>query len=105
MGKTDKDLIVSLLNEVRNDQKSHSKILITLKTDVKRNTDDLVEHMAQTRAVRSLTVTHRKEADDRLKRLERPFVFLSSIKKIILTAGALFGSVYGIIRLVDYFKS
>ena len=73
-----------------------------MKSDVRRNTDDLVEHMAQTRAVRELTVTHRDEANARLDKLEEPRKVFILLKKYLLGTGAIVGSILGILRLLNY---
>ena len=86
------DLIVELLHEVREEQKTHSTILIELQHDVSINTTDLTEHkegVIQNRA--------------RITKLEEPAKAFAVFKKYIIGLGAIAGSVYGILKLLDYF--
>ena len=87
------DLIVDLLQEVREDQKTHSTILIDLQQKVSKNTVDLTEHKEGVRQNRK-----------RIEVLESPFVYLSKTKTILLTIGSLAGVIFAIIKLIDYFK-
>ena len=84
------DLVVTLLNEVREDQKVHSTILIELQQDVATNTKDLTEH-------KEGVIQNRK----RIEVLEEPGKVFGVVKKYLLGAGAIAGSVYGIYRLVN----
>ena len=86
------DLIVDLLQEVREDQKAHSTILIELQHDVSINTSDLTEH--------KLGVQQNRK---RIEKLEEPAVAFSFIKKAIIGLGAVAGAVYGILKLINAF--
>lgn len=84
------DLIVDLLQEVREDQKAHSTILIDLKQDVATNTVDLAEHkegVIQNRA--------------RIVKLEEPRIAFKLLKKYLVGASAVAGSVLVILKFLD----
>ena len=84
------DLIVDLLQEVREDQKTHSTILTDLQRDVAVNTVDLTEHkegVIQNRA--------------RIVRLEEPGNAFKLLKKYLLGASAIAGSLLVIFKFLD----
>ena len=86
-----KDILVTLLQEVRQDQKSHSTILVELQKDVAINTKDLTDHkegVIQNRA--------------RIEKLEEPTLAFGIIKKYVIGLGTIAGAVYGILKLLDY---
>ena len=83
------DLIVDLLQEVREDQKAHSSILIVLQQDVSKNTIDLTEHKEGVIQCRS-----------RLDKLEEPRVAFKLLKKYLLGTGAIAGSIYAILKIL-----
>ena len=85
------DLIVDLLQEVREDQKSHSTILIELQQDVAKNTVDLTEHKEGVR-----------QCQVRLDKLEEPHVAFKLLKKYLLGVGAVAGSILVILKFLDY---
>ena len=83
------DLIVDLLQEVREDQKAHSSILIDLKQEVSINTIDLTEHkegVIQNRA--------------RIVKLEEPAKAFNLLKKYILGVGAIAGSILAVLKFL-----
>ena len=96
-----KDILVELLQEVRADQKSHSETLTRVEYDVKRNTDDLEEHMEQTRSVKLLVLAHREEYTQRLNELEEPSKVFVILKKYAIGLGALAGAIAAIIKLIS----
>ena len=83
------DLIVDLLQEVREDQKVHSTILSDLKNNVATNTSDLAAHIEGVRQNRK-----------RIVELEKPYVVITYIKKLFLGIGALVGVSLGIIKFI-----
>ena len=85
------DLIVDLLQEVREDQKSHSTILIELQQDVAKNTVDLTEHKEGV-----------KQCQVRLNKLEEPRVAFKLLKKYLLGAGGIAGAIIVILKALDY---
>ena len=85
------DLIVDLLQEVREDQKAHSTILIELQQDVAKNTVDLTEH-------KEGVVQNRT----RIENLEEPGKAFKLLKKYLLGFGAVAGSVIAILKFLDY---
>ncbi len=91
MPKKDDDLIVDLLKEVREDQKAHSTILIELQQDVAKNTVDLTEHKEGVVQCRV-----------RLDKLEEPRIAFKLLKKYILGAGAIAGSIYAILKILGH---
>lgn len=93
MPLTTEELMLEILKEVREDQKAHSTILIEVQKDVARNTDDLEVHILGVNQNRT-----------RIEELEKPFTYMHHTKRIILTLGGLFGAVYAMIKLVEYFK-
>lgn len=90
MAKND-DLIVELLKEVREEQRTHSTILIELQNDVAINTKDLTEH-------KEGVIQNRK----RIEKLEQPAIALGLIKKTILGLGAVSASLLGILKFLNY---
>jgi len=116
------DLIIGLLKESRDTQKKDSSDISAIKSDiaamkvdVEANKDDLKEHMAQTRAVKSLTLDIRREASEKIELLKAQLNSdIADINKK-LTVGYLFklivsvaasisvitGAIYGITRLVS----
>ena len=84
------DLIVDLLQEVREDQKAHSTILIELQRDVEVNTKDLTEHKEGVQQNRK-----------RIEELEKPGKALKFIKNLALKAGALAAASLAILKLLD----
>ena len=96
------ELMLELLKEVRSDQKEHSNILIKMQVDVKKNKDDLEEHMAQTRAVRELVLVHKEEFDARIEKLEEPRKAFSLLKKYIIGLGAVATAALAILKFFDY---
>ena len=94
------DLIVDLLQEVREDQRAHSTILIKLQQDVAVNTTDLTDHKEGVVLNRGEIKEHR----ERLQSLETPYTFLSNTKYIILTIGGISGSIYAIAKAIEYFS-
>lgn len=97
-------LIIDLLNEVREDQKTHSVILIDLQRDVSTNTKGLDSHMEQTQAIKQLVIDNKKEADIRLEKLEEPRKIFGILKKYLIGSAAIVGSAYGIAKAFEYFK-
>ena len=85
------DLIVDLLQEVREDQKAHSTILIELHQDVSKNTVDLAEH-------KEGVIQNRK----RIEKLEEPAIAFKLLKKYLLGFGAVAGSAIAILKFLDY---
>ena len=85
------DLIVDLLQEVREDQKAHSTILVELQQDVAKNTVDLTEH-------KEGVVQNRT----RIEKLEEPGKAFKLLKKYLLGFGAVAGSVIAILKFLDY---
>ena len=91
------DLIIDLLKESRKQQQKDGSDISDIKSsvavmqvDVQLNKEDLREHMAQTRAVRSLAVDIRKEAAEERKVLKEELnLDIAAINKK-LTAGHLF---------------
>ncbi len=93
----DDKLILSLLQEVRTEQTSHTKSLINLENDVRQNTEDLYTHMEGVRQNRK-----------RIENLEKTEIKINAskdfynkvrtklltISKIISTIGAVIGLVY-----------
>lgn len=96
-------IMLELIREIRQDQKEQGTVLTQMQIDVARNTDDLELHMAQTRAVKSLAVEHRNEANARLEKLESPMIFLGKFKGLILAVGGLAGAFFAISRFFDLF--
>ena len=92
MESKNKDLIVSLLHEVRDEQKTHSTILIELQHDVSINTADLTEHKEGVIGNRA-----------RIAKLEEPAKAFGIIKKYVIGLGAIAGSIYGILRFLELF--
>ena len=85
------DLIVNLLQEVREDQKSHSTILTGLQQDVAKNTVDLTEHKEGVVQNRS-----------RIEKLEEPGKAFKLLKKYLLGMGAVAGSILAILRFLGH---
>ena len=85
------DLIVDLLQEVREDQKTHSGILSELQQDVAINTKDLTEHkegVIQNRA--------------RIVELEKPREAFKLLKKYVIGVGSIAAALLGILKFFDY---
>ena len=91
MSEKEDKLIVSLLKEVREDQKEHSSILVDLQQDVSKNTADLTEH-------KEGVVQNRK----RIEKLEEPGNAIKLLKKYLLGVGAVAGAVIAILKFLDY---
>jgi len=85
------DLIVDLLQEVREDQKAHSTILIELQQDVATNTKDLTEHKKGV-----------QQCQIRLDKLEEPGKVFKFLKKYLLGTGAVVGSILVILKFLNY---
>ena len=85
------DLIVDLLQEVREDQKAHSSILVELHQDVARNTVDLKEH-------KEGVIQNRT----RIEKLEEPGKAFKLLKKYLIGLGATAGSIIAILKFLDY---
>ena len=85
------DLIVDLLQEVREDQKAHSTILVELQQDVAKNTVDLTEH-------KEGVIQNRK----RIEKLEEPAKAFKILKKYLLGFGAGAGSILAVLKFLDY---
>lgn len=85
------DLIVNLLQEVREDQKSHSSILNDLQQDVAVNTKDLTEH-------KEGVIQNRK----RIEKLEEPGKAFKLLKKYLIGFGAVAGSILAVLKFLDY---
>jgi len=90
------DLVVELLQEIREDQKSqsgvlheHSILLMDVKKDVEQNTQDLREH-------KEGVIQNRV----RIEKLEEPRIFLKHLKKILIGVGAVAGAIYMVLRLL-----
>lgn len=96
---SDVNIIYELIKEVRDKQDDHSIILTKMASDVEANKNDLEEHMAQTRAVKSLVEQHREEYLTRLEKLEEPSRVLKSLKKAIMWLGSLAAGIAGILKL------
>lgn len=82
-------MIVELLKEVREDQKTHSTILIEVQKDVARNTDDLEKHIEG-------VVQNRK----RIVELEKPAQALNFFKKVFLYVGGIAGATLTVMKLI-----
>ena len=89
--KKNDDLIVDLLQEVREDQKAHSIILVKLHQNVSKNTVDLTEH-------KEGVMQNRK----RIEKLEEPAIAFKLLRKYLLGAGAVAGSVLAILRFLGH---
>ena len=85
------DLVIDLLQEVREDQKAQTTILIELQKDVSINTEDLTEHK---KGVQQCQV--------RLDKLEEPRVAFKLIKTYTLGIGGIAGAVLVTLKLLDY---
>ena len=96
------DIIVELLKELRSESQEQTKALTEVRVDVRQNKEDLQEHMAQTRAVKSLVEAHKEEWHTRLNKLEEPGVAWKYIKKVIIGLGTVAGATYAILRLLGY---
>ena len=86
-----KDLALVLLKEVRDEQKTHSKILVKMQRDVCINTVDLTEH--------KLGVQQNRK---RIEMLEEPSVAFSVIKKYIIGLGAIAAAVLAIYETIEH---
>jgi len=96
---SDNAIIVSLLKELREDQKDtkevlnkHTLVLSNMQRDVAQNTEDLEEHILGV-----------KKANKRIELLEKPGLVKSYLFKVILGSGSLSGSTYGIYKLIEMF--
>ena len=87
-----KDLVLTLLKEVRDEQKSHSTILVKMQRDVSINTKDLTEH-------KEGVIQNRK----RIVVLEEPRKAFSVAKKYLIGLGAISAAVVAILKAVNYF--
>ena len=97
------ELIVSLLKDVRADQKVNTKDISEIKIEVALNRQDLEEHMAQTRAVKELTMAVRDEANNRFEKIENSLTVSYLLKLIVTVAsgiGVISGAIYGVIKLI-----
>ena len=100
-------LILTLLKEVRDEQKDHTETLYRLEGNVEKNTEDLEEHMKQTEAVRTLVLDHKEQWDTRLSNLEKIKFkaeagkdFFDKVKGKILTISKILTSIGAIIGLI-----
>jgi len=83
------DLVVDLLQEVRQDQKEHSVILIELKNDVSVNTKDLAEHIEG--------VTQNRA---RIVKLEEPRKAFGVIKEGLLIIGSIAAAFLAVLKFL-----
>lgn len=94
------DLITQLLKEVRDDQKTHSGILVDLQTNVAKNTEDLADHIEGVKQNRK----HIQHIDERIIKLEEPRKLLKFFSTLVLKLAGLVGAIYGIVKAVKYFN-
>jgi ribosome recycling factor len=98
------DLIINLLRENRADVKEVKEDISEMKIEVALNRQDLEEHMEQTRAVKSLALEIRQEAQARLEKLESKYTFKYIAGLLIKAAtgiGIVSGAIYGVLRLFE----
>ena len=104
------DLIINLLREVRADQKVNTRDISDIKTEVALNRQDLELHMAQTKAVKELTVITKEELivliniiekkhDDRIEIIEKK-MSATYLLKLIVTVASGIGAVYGVVKAI-----
>lgn len=86
------DLILDLLKEVREDQKSHSIILVEVQKDVAKNTEDLADHIEGVKQNRA-----------RIEKLEEPKKAFGVFKKYLIGAGGIAAAIIGIIKLINLY--
>jgi len=112
------DLVVELVKKSSEDISDIKSDISVMKVEVKRNREDLEEHMAQTRAVKSLALDVRQEAEDKIEAIRSQFntdiaeinkkLSIGYLFKLILTVAAgistLSGAIYGAIKLIDLLK-
>ena len=85
------DLVIDLLQEVREDQKAQTTILIELQKDVSKNTEDLTEH-------KEGVIQNRV----RIEKLEEPRIVFKVLKKYTLGVGGIAGAVLVTLKLLNY---
>lgn len=59
----DDKMIYDLLKEVRDEQRDQGKCLTRMEVDIKRNTEDLIDHMEQTKTVKDLHAQNEKRIE------------------------------------------
>ena len=85
MNKSDKyqDIILDILKEVKEDQKSLSQSVVSIDKTLERNTASLEEHMRRTDALEML---HR-DNEKRSQNLEAPHKAAKPMKEILISLG------------------
>ena len=110
-------MVYELLKEVRDEQREQGKCLSRMEVDVKRNTDDLIVHMEQTKTVKDLHAQNEKRIeynekflygdkennkdDDgivgRVTKLEEPDKVKAYLRKKYMKWAAVVGTTIGIV--------
>ena len=99
------DMLVDLVKKIDGKQDKMCEDISEMKVEVALNTKGLTEHMEQTLTIKKMHLDHRDESNIRLKHVEERLT-VGYLLKLIMTAivgsGSIAGSVYGIIKFVDY---
>ena len=112
------DLVVELVKKSSEDISDIKSDISVMKVEVKRNREDLEEHMKQTRAVKGLALDVRQEADEKIQAIRSQFnsdiaeinkkLSIGYLLKLIVTVAGgiatISGAIYGVIKLIEYLK-
>lgn len=105
------DLLVDMTKEIHKDLKGLHEEVHKIQTeqaiqgkDIAENKDDLIVHMSRTDTLEELVELRKKEVDARLEALEEPKKLKKLLLNWIVKAGSLGGAMYGILKLIEYFK-
>lgn len=91
------DIVVGLVDDVKGVQKEQNKQLNRIENDIRRNTDDLIDHMENNKLLKKLHLDNQK----RIERIEKPLDLLTYLGKGVIILGSIAGAIYGIIRLME----
>lgn len=96
----DFNILIDLVKETRDDVKDMKEVQMRQESDIRRNTDSLEEHMRRTDLLEKSVEIQKTRIDE----LEAPNKALKMIFDWFVKVGIGASTMWGIFKLLDYFK-
>lgn len=96
-----KEQVKDTNDEIKDDISDIRSSLIEMEIDLRKNTDDMRYHIKRTDLTDDVVAMLRKEVQEIKSKLTIEYLF-KLIMAGIVGSGSIAGSVYGVIKLIDY---